>query len=103
MINLNNDIKLLLKQGEEQIKEIKEQQLLIINNYIKSTFGLEKGTIILVNNMRGVIVGFVYNALDSSIDIKYRKLSFKETLEGHTYTTKLKPHIEVDGKFNGKI
>ena len=67
-------LKELLKQGDNQIKQIKEQQVLLIANFIKSNYGYEKNTIILVNNIRGVIVGFVYNSLDKSIDVKYKQL-----------------------------
>lgn len=103
MAILTNDVKLLLKQGDAQIKEIKEQQLIIISNYIKSTFGLEKGTIIITNKMRGVIVGFIYHSLEGTIDIKYRRLTYKDSLEGYTYTTKLRLNLETDGKYNGKL
>ena len=71
-------LKELLKQGDNQIKEIKQQQLLLIENFIKNKYGYEIGTIILINNIKGVIVGFVYNSLDKSIDIKYKQLKHKK-------------------------
>ena len=63
-------LKELLKQGDNQIKEIKKQQLMLINNFIKDNYDYEIGTIILVNNIKGVISGFVYNLLDKIIYIK---------------------------------
>ena len=69
-------LKELLKQGDNQIKEIKQQQLLLIENFIRNNYGYEIGTIILVNNIKGAIVGFVYN-------VKLRK-------------------FEIDGKYTGK-
>ena len=95
-------LKELLKQGDNQIKQIKEQQLLLIANFIKDNYGYEKGTIILVNNIKGVIVGFVYNALDKSIDIKYKQLKHNGSLASIIYTIKLRK-FETDGKNTGKI
>ena len=63
-------LKELLKQGDNQIKEIKQQQSVLITNFIKDNYGYEIGTIILVNNIKGVISGFVYNLLDKIIYIK---------------------------------
>ena len=45
-------LKELLKQGDNQIKEIKQQQLLLIENFIKNKYGYEIGTIILINNIK---------------------------------------------------
>ena len=91
-------LKELLKQGDNQIKQIKEQQLLLINNFIKDNYDYEIGTIILVNNIRGVIVGFVYNVLDKSIHIKYRQLKHNGSLASLTYTVKLRKY-ETDGRY----
>ena len=95
-------LKELLKQGDNQIKEIKQQQLLLIENFIKNKYGYEIGTIILINNIKGVIVGFVYNSLDKSIDVKYKQLKYNNTLASIVYTVKLRK-FEVDGKYTGKI
>ena len=91
-------LKELLKQGDNQIKEIKQQQLLLIENFIKNNYGYEKGTIILVNNIKGVIVGFVYNSLDKSIDVKYKQLKHNGSLASIIYTIKLRK-FETDGQF----
>lgn len=91
-------LKELLKQGDNQIKEIKQQQLLLIDNFIKNNYGYEKGTIILVNNIKGVIVGFVYNSLDKSIDVKYKQLKHNGSLASIVYTIKLRK-FETDGQF----
>ena len=90
-------LKELLKQGDNQIKEIKQQQLLLIANFIKDNYGYEIGTIILVNNIKGVISGFVYNSLDKIIYIKYRQLKHNGSLASVLYTTKLRK-FETDGK-----
>ena len=95
-------LKELLKQGDNQIKEIKEQQLILINNFIKDNYDYEIGTIILVNNIKGVISGFVYNLLDKIIYIKYRQLKHNGSLASITYTIKLRK-FETDGKYTGKI
>ena len=92
-------LKELLKQGDNQIKEIKKQQLILINNFIKDNYGYEIGTIILINNIKGVIVGFVYNSLDKSIDVKYKQLKYNNTLASIVYNVKLRK-FEVDGKFS---
>ena len=94
-------LKELLKQGDNQIKQIKEQQLLLIENFIKNKYGYEIGTIILINNIKGVIVGFVYNTLDKSIDIKYKQLKYNNTLASIVYSVKLRK-FEIDGKYTGK-
>ena len=94
-------LKELLKQGDNQIKEIKQQQLLLIENFIKNNYGYEIGTIILINNIKGVIVGFVYNSLDKSIDVKYKQLKYNNTLASIVYNVKLRK-FEVDGKYTGK-
>ena len=94
-------LKELLKQGDNQIKEIKQQQLLLIENFIKTNYGYEIGTIILINNIKGVIVGFVYNSLDKSIDIKYKQLKYNNTLASMIYNIKLRK-FETDGKYTGK-
>ena len=91
-------LKALLKQGDNQIKQIKEQQLLLIANFIKDNYGYEKNTIILVNNIKGVIVGFVYNSLDKSIDVKYKQLKHNGSLASITYTIKLRK-FKTDGQF----
>ena len=90
-------LKELLKQGDNQIKEIKQQQLLLIENFIKNNYGYEIGTIILVNNIKGAIVGFVYKVLDKSIHIKYKQLKHNGSLASLTYTVKLRKY-EIDGK-----
>ena len=95
-------LKELLKQGDNQIKEIKQQQLLLIENFIRNNYGYEIGTIILINNIKGVIVGFVYNTLDKSIDIKYKQLKYNNTLASIVYSVKLRK-FEIDGKITGKI
>lgn len=95
-------LKELLKQGDNQIKEIKQQQLLLIENFIKNNYGYEIGTIILINNIKGVIVGFVYNSLDKSIDVKYKQLKYNNTLTSIVYNVKLRK-FEIDGKYTGKI
>ena len=95
-------LKELLKQGDNQIKQIKEQQVLLIANFIKSNYGYEKNTIILVNNIRGVIVGFVYNSLDKSIDVKYKQLKHNRSLASIVYTIKLRK-FEIDGTYTGKL
>ena len=92
-------LKELLKQGDNQIKEIKQQQLLLIENFIKNNYGYEIGTIILINNIKGVIVGFVYNSLDKSIDVKYKQLKYNNTLASMIYNVKLRK-FEVDGKYS---
>lgn len=94
-------LKELLKQGDNQIKEIKKQQLLLIENFIKTNYDYEIGTIILVNNIKGVIVGFVYNTLDKSIDIKYKQLKYNNTLASIIYNVKLRK-FETDGKYTRK-
>ena len=94
-------LKELLKQGDNQIKQIKEQQLLLIENFIKVNYDYEIGTIILINNIKGVIVGFVYNTLDKSIDIKYKQLKYNNTLASIVYSVKLRK-FEIDGKITGK-
>ena len=91
-------LKELLKQGDNQIKEIKQQQLLLIENFIKNNYGYEIGTIILINNIKGVIVGFVYNSLDKSIDVKYKQLKHNGSLASIVYTIKLRK-FETDGQF----
>ena len=91
-------LKELLKQGDNQIKQIKEEQLLLIANFIKDNYGYEKGTIILVNNIKGVIVGFVYNSLNKSIDVKYKQLKHNGSLASIVYTIKLRK-FETDGQF----
>ena len=91
-------LKELLKQGDNQIKQIKEQQLLLIANFIKDNYDYEIGTIILVNNIKGAIVGFVYNVLDKSIHIKYRQVKYNGSLASLIYTVKLKKY-KTDGKF----
>ena len=93
-------LKELLKQGDNQIKEIKQQQLLLIENFIRNNYGYEIGTIILINNIKGVIVGFVYNSLDKSIDVKYKQLKHNGNLASVLYTTKLRK-FETDGKITG--
>ena len=90
-------LKELLKQGDNQIKEIKQQQLTLIENFIKDNYGYQIGTIILVNNIKGAIVGFVYNVLDKSIHIKYKQLKHNGSLASLTYTVKLRKY-EIDGK-----
>ena len=95
-------LKEFLKQGDNQIKEIKEQQLLLIANFIKDNYGYEKVTIILVNNIKGVIVGFVYNSLDKSIDVKYKQLKHNGSLASIHYTIKLRK-FETDGTYTGKL
>ena len=95
-------LKELLKEGDNQIKEIKKQQLLLIENFIKVNYDYEIGTIILINNIKGVIVGFVYNTLDKSIDIKYKQLKYNNTLASIVYNVKLRK-FEIDGKITGKI
>ena len=95
-------LKELLKQGDNQIKEIKEQQLLLIENFIKNKYGYEIGTIILINNIKGVIVGFVYNSLDKSIDVKYKQLKYNNTLASMIYNVKLRK-FETDGTYTGKL
>lgn len=92
-------LKELLKQGDNQIKEIKQQQLLLIENFIRNNYGYEIGTIILINNIKGVIVGFVYNSLDKSIDVKYKQLKYNNTLASMIYNVKLRK-FEVDGKYS---
>ena len=94
-------LKELLKEGDNQIKEIKKQQLLLIENFIKVNYDYEIGTIILINNIKGVIVGFVYNTLDKSIDIKYKQLKYNNTLASIVYSVKLRK-FEIDGKYTGK-
>ncbi len=94
-------LKELLKQGDNQIKEIKQQQLLLIENFIRNNYGYEIGTIILINNIKGVIVGFVYNSLDKSIDVKYKQLKYNNTLASMIYNVKLRK-FETDGKYTGK-
>ena len=94
-------LKELLKQGDNQIKEIKEHQLLLIEYFIKNKYGYEIGTIILINNIKGVIVGFVYNSLDKSIDVKYKQLKYNNTLASMIYNVKLRK-FETDGKYTGK-
>ena len=94
-------LKELLKQGDNQIKQIKEQQLLLIENFIKNNYGYEIGTIILINNIKGVIVGFVYNSLDKSIDVKYKQLKYNNTLASMIYNVKLRKFV-TDGKYTGK-
>ena len=94
-------LKELLKQGDNQIKEIKKQQLLLIENFIKTNYDYEIGTIILINNIKGVIVGFVYNSLDKSIDVKYKQLKYNNTLASIVYNVKLRK-FEVDGKYTEK-
>ena len=94
-------LKELLKQGDNQIKEIKQQQLLLIENFIRNNYGYEIGTIILINNIKGVIVGFVYNSLDKSIDVKYKQLKYNNTLASIVYNVKLRK-FETDGKITGK-
>ena len=96
-----DNLKALLKVGDNQIKQIKEEQLLLIANFIKDNYGYEKGTIILVNNIKGVIVGFVYNSLDKSIDVKYKQLKYNNTLASIIYNVKLRK-FEIDGKYTGK-
>ena len=91
-------LKELLKQGDNQIKEIKKQQLILINNFIKDNYDYEIGTIILVNNIKGVISGFVYNLLDKIIYIKYRQLKHNGSLASIIYTIKLRK-FETDGQF----
>ena len=92
-------LKEFLKQVDNQIKEIKQQQLLLIENFIKNNYGYEIGTIILINNIKGVIVGFVYNSLDKSIDVKYKQLKYNNTLASIVYNVKLRK-FEVDGKYS---
>lgn len=92
-------LKELLKQGDNQIKEIKQQQLVLIENFIKNNYGYEIGTIILINNIKGVIVGFIYNSLDKSIDVKYKQLKYNNTLASIVYNVKLRK-FEIDGKYN---
>ena len=94
-------LKELLKEGDNQIKEIKQQQLLLIENFIRNNYGYEIGTIILINNIKGVIVGFVYNSLDKSIDVKYKQLKYNNTLASIVYNVKLRK-FEIDGKITGK-
>ena len=94
-------LKELLKEGDNQIKEIKKQQLLLIENFIKVNYDYEIGTIILINNIKGVIVGFVYNTLDKSIDIKYKQLKYNNTLASIVYSVKLRK-FKIDGKYTGK-
>ena len=94
-------LKELLKQGDNQIKEIKKQQLILINNFIKDNYDYEIGTIILINNIKGVIVGFVYNSLDKSIDVKYKQLKYNNTLASMIYNVKLRK-FETDGKYTRK-
>ena len=95
-------LKELLKEGDNQIKQIKEQQLLLINNFIKDNYDYKIGTIILVNNVKGVIVGFVYNILNKSINIKYRQLKHNGSLASLTYTVKLRKY-EIHGTYTGKL
>ena len=100
---MTDELNKLLRYGNNQIKEIKEQQLLLIANYIKDKFQLEIGTIIITNKMRGVIVGFEYNQLESKINIKYKMLKYNNTLDKYAYTTKLRKDFIIDGKYTGKI
>ena len=93
-------LKELLKQGDNQIKEIKKQQSVLITNFIKDNYDYEIGTIILVNNIKGVISGFGYNLLDNIIYIKYRQLKHNGSLASVLYTTKLRK-FETDGKIPG--
>ena len=93
-----DNLKALLKVGDNRIKEIKEEQLLLISNFIKENYGYEIGTIILFNNIKGVIVGFIYNSLDKSIDVKYKQLKHNGSLASVLYTTKLRK-FETDGQF----
>ena len=97
-----DNLKALLKVGDNRIKEIKEEQLLLISNFIKENYGYEIGTIILFNNIKGVIVGFVYNSLDKSIDVKYKQLKHNGSLASITYTIKLRK-FETDGTYTGKL
>ena len=96
-----DNLKALLKVGDNQIKQIKEEQLLLIANFIKDNYGYEKGTIILVNNIKGVISGFGYNLLDKILYIKYRQLKHNGSLASVLHTTKLRK-FETDGKYTGK-
>ena len=96
-----DNLKALLKVGDNQIKQIKEEQLLLIANFIKDNYGYEKGTIILVNNIKGVIVGFIYNSLDKSIDVKYKQLKHNGSLASIVYSVKLRK-FKIDGKYTGK-
>ena len=73
----------------------------MIENFIKVNYDYEIGTIILINNIKGVIVGFVYNSLDKSIDVKYKQLKYNNTLASIVYNVKL-IKFEIDGKYTGK-
>ena len=73
----------------------------MIENFIRNNYGYKIGTIILFNNIKGVIVGFIYNSLDKSIDVQYKQLKYNNTLSSVVFKVKLRK-FEIDGKYTGK-
>lgn len=96
---LKGELNELLKKGDEQIKEIKDQQIILITNYIKEKYQLERGDIIIYNGFKVVIVGFDYEGNASHIKLRYRRIKYTGALDNITYKAELKHGYERDGKF----
>ena len=92
-----------LRQGDEQIKKIKEEQLTLIANYIKEQYKLERGDIVIYNGFRVVIVGFNYEHNVTHMKIHYRRIKHNGTLDNVTYRAGINYKFERDGKYTGKL
>ena len=98
------NLKQLLKEGDKAIQKIKDQQTLLIYNYMKDEYNLIVGTILNIPDKRIVVVGFEYNPkVENSILIKYRVLKYNNALDKYVYTYSIKKQYEINGKYTGKI
>ena len=99
---LKGELNDLLKQGEAEIEKIKEQQLILIANYISKKYNIEKGDKLLVNGFTVVVVGFEVEGNTHNIKVKYKRIRHNGNLDNVVFKTQIKYYDNL-GKYNGRL
>lgn len=96
------ELKELLREADKAIATIKDQQMLLVANYIFDTYNIEKGDKLVIKGVTVVVVGFEVDGTGYTIKIRYKRIRYDGNIDNVVFTSPIIRHIKNLGKYNGR-
>lgn len=85
-----------VKKGDDVIQGIKDDQLLIVSNYVKKTYGIEPKSRCFIGENKVQIHHITFTDSGKKINLHYQKLNHNNTPVGIIFTTLLHNNLKIE-------
>lgn len=78
-----------IKKGNDTIKGIQNDQLILVKNFVKKFYGLEIGNVVMLNDTKIKVKDISFTDNGKKLTLHYQRVKFNGSVESMIYTTQI--------------